>query len=416
MAAASDGAPPGKHFGARRFQSRCEPEQDSADRGRSQSEPQHAKVDSGRRQPRNAFRRDGREHAQQSKCQPAPRRAADRREQQTFRQSLPDQPPRPAPMAARTARSRRRPAERTSSRLATFAHAISSTESTEASRIHDANRESWVCRSRSGRTRSLTSLRKPGGTSFIDRSKSGCKAAGSLRDGDPGLQPSGSPEQGRIAAGTLLGFVERLRYEQIGRREVRHFEGGGQDADDRYGPPIECRGPAGHVGVAAEAAPPERIGDQRDARGIRPVLGAGEPAARYRLDSQGRQERCVGARAPQPDRIGFVPIAIAGTGPGTDDGERRLGIPPVEKVVAEQEFLRRNRRRHAERDQPVIVGVGKAAEEDAVHHAEDRRPAPAPSAMAKMATAANSGARSSPRMAYRRSCTQVSSCRVTCSN
>ena len=44
--------------------------------------------------------------------------------------------PRPAPIAARTAISRLRPVARTSSRFATFAHAMSSTRPTAPSRIH----------------------------------------------------------------------------------------------------------------------------------------------------------------------------------------------------------------------------------------------------------------------------------------
>ena len=48
--------------------------------------------------------------------------------------------PRPAPIAARIAISRRRPVARTSSRLATFAHAMSSTKLTAPSRTSSVGR------------------------------------------------------------------------------------------------------------------------------------------------------------------------------------------------------------------------------------------------------------------------------------
>ena len=47
--------------------------------------------------------------------------------------------PRPAPIAARIAISRRRPVARTSSRLATLAQAMSSTKLTAPSRIHSVD-------------------------------------------------------------------------------------------------------------------------------------------------------------------------------------------------------------------------------------------------------------------------------------
>jgi len=60
--------------------------------------------------------------------------------------------PRPAPRAARTAISFCRDAPRASIRLATFAHAISSTQPTAASRISKAGRAGPATRSFSGTT------------------------------------------------------------------------------------------------------------------------------------------------------------------------------------------------------------------------------------------------------------------------
>ena len=75
----------------------------------------------------------GRERDQQVDAEPReaePEQRAARGEQQALGQHLPHQPPRLPPSAARTASSRSRAAARTSSRFATFAHAISSTNTT----------------------------------------------------------------------------------------------------------------------------------------------------------------------------------------------------------------------------------------------------------------------------------------------
>ena len=76
---------------------------------------------------------------------------------------------REAPSAARTAISRSRPTARANSRLAILAQAISSTASTAPNSASEAARASPTCRSRSGRTRSVTSLRNCGGTVSITR-------------------------------------------------------------------------------------------------------------------------------------------------------------------------------------------------------------------------------------------------------
>ena len=60
--------------------------------------------------------------------------------------------PRPAPIAARMANSRLRPVARTSSRLATLAHAISSTSPTAPSIVSSELRASPMMLSRNGPT------------------------------------------------------------------------------------------------------------------------------------------------------------------------------------------------------------------------------------------------------------------------
>ncbi len=65
--------------------------------------------------------------------------------------------PRPAPIAARTASSRRLAAARASKRFATFAQTSRSRASTAPNNIHDASFTSWIWRSRSDCTTRRTS-------------------------------------------------------------------------------------------------------------------------------------------------------------------------------------------------------------------------------------------------------------------
>ena len=66
---------------------------------------------------------------------------------------------RPAPMAARIASSRRRDADRDSSRFATFADAISSTKPTAPNSAPRVNRTFATCRSKSGTMLTPVSVR-----------------------------------------------------------------------------------------------------------------------------------------------------------------------------------------------------------------------------------------------------------------
>ena len=101
--------------------------------------------------------------------------------------------PRAAPIAERTANSRWRPAARASSRLATFAHAISSTSATAPNSTSSAVRTSPVVASRIGTTATLSSSSIHCGLA-LRNPRRGFHLRLRAVNGDARLQPAGHKE------------------------------------------------------------------------------------------------------------------------------------------------------------------------------------------------------------------------------
>ena len=139
------------------------------------------------------------------------------------------------------------------------------------------------------------------------------------------------------------------------------------------GRPSRRNGLAHDLPVAAEAAPPQTIRKQRDGRRVGPVLIAREVAARDRLDAERGQEIRLHLRACQAHRVRAGQVAIVDAGPGGERRERLLPRAPFQVICAQHELLRDDGRHEAHRHQAVGLRVGKAAKQDAVHHAEHGR-------------------------------------------
>ena len=108
------------------------PEENAGRERQHQGEPQDARVEA---EPCEAQHRQSLGHELAQPPNPPlgdeqARQPAQQSQHEAFGEELAHEPARPAPSAARTAISRRRPADRTSRRLATFTQAISRTNAT----------------------------------------------------------------------------------------------------------------------------------------------------------------------------------------------------------------------------------------------------------------------------------------------
>ncbi len=196
-----------------------------------------------------------------------------------------------------------------------------------------------------------------------------------LLNGDAGLEPRKGPQNHLPRIGPAIrGAIESGRNKNVFVAEVGHFELRRKDTHDDRGPTVEGDGTPGKIAVTGEAGTPQPIGDERDTRGLRPVFVAREIAAEERLDAEGWQECGFDERALQTDRVPLGEIAIGSARDKRGYGRKRsLRFLPVHVIRAEHEFIRFEGRFIAKADQAFVVGVGQAAEEDPIDHAEDRR-------------------------------------------
>ena len=167
------------------------------------------------------------------------------------------------------------------------------------------------------------------------------------------------------------GIVHALRHQQVSRGQRRSFEIDRQNADDARRLAIQHDGAADHIGPAAEVRLPEAIRKERDLGPVGAIVVGREVPPQNRLDPQGGQEESVGRRATQADRRARGDIAIAHAAPGSDGFELLLGLPEIQLGAAEEEFIVQHGRADAQRNQPVAIGIRKAAKQNAIHYAED---------------------------------------------
>ena len=198
--------------------------------------------------------------------------------------------PRVAPSAVRIASSRRRALARASSRLATLAHAMRSTNPTAPSSTRSGVRTSPVRFSRSETAlmpRSLSSVGYSRARAAAMPSSSACACfsdvpALSRRDHAHAHSDAAVPEQ-RFAP---LADRHNDRRAPPDHVVARH------DADDRVEPFVQGEAAAQHVRIAAEARPPEVRREHDNRRAAPAVFVDAKGAADDRLHVQRGENLC----------------------------------------------------------------------------------------------------------------------------
>ena len=190
--------------------------------------------------------------------------------------------PRAAPSAARIAISRWRPVARTSSRLATFAQAISSTKptapSSTSSDVGASSRRDVADRLR---RRSCPSVRAPSGTCARKSCADAPSRALRLLQRDAGLQPAQRLEVVPLIGACWDRTGTASRSAASGRTPGSRTSS--EHADDGVRLAAERDRLADDVGIARRnASPRDRVADHRDARSARTVFVGGEACARGR--------------------------------------------------------------------------------------------------------------------------------------
>ena len=170
---------------------------------------------------------------------------------------------RPAPSAARTDSSRARDAPRASCRLATFAHAISSTTATALSRI-DKRRSART----DDRLPERQRLRRPCPVRRGNESASCFSIAVKSRraplDRDAGFEPPDDAHAARAADKSVGVRVVADRHHDVGNRAVGDGLLRRHDADDRERRAVQHERFAEHRWIAAEARLPTPRRENRE--------------------------------------------------------------------------------------------------------------------------------------------------------
>ena len=245
---------------------------------------------------------------------------------------------RPAPSARRIAISRCRTDERASSRFATFAQAMSSTQPTAASSVSSAGRTSPTRSSCSGITRSAQPV--PAGiVGRILRAALGERVDALLRERrrHAGLQPAEGALQHERAADRLR---RKRRREPAGRRPhldvgrgaaPRMAERLRRDADDRIHVVVDADPLAEDVRIAAEAPLPQRVADDGDLGDAGLRVGRAEHAADLGADAEHREVVRVDER--RLDALGLVGLGqVRADRPDAGDVVEEIRAPQVEQL------------------------------------------------------------------------------------
>jgi hypothetical protein len=206
---------------------------------------------------------------------------------------------------------------------------------------------------------------EPGG----DRAHLGAR----LRQRDTGLQSAHRPQ---VAGAPRVARVERIvrpdLHVDLGRRGA---EPGRQHSDHREGLAVQRHRPPDGSPIAAQAALPEAVADDRDRRRVRAVVLGMHRAAQSRLNTKHVEDlrrdegRGEAFRLAQP-RQGRLPAVE-----DRESVEAAALCLPVEKVqvggaarVARVLALAH----FAERDDPIGVREGERPQQHRVHEREDR--------------------------------------------
>ena len=236
-----------------------------------------------------------------------------------------------APSDTRKAISGRRAAPRASSRLARFAHAISSSTPTADEQRRQRIRELDARRRGAARARlemepliQIVGAAFAGGIGAVERLQAGLKdrvgLALRLRERHAGLQPSEYVEPHHLVGGRVVQPIGAGQHDRRGverQPQIGLLAGGfadeaaRRDADDRRGASAHRERLADHVGPAAEASLPVGVADHR-VRRARAVVVVGEDAADGGADAEHLEES---TRYQTPAR--FFPGATVESGGAT---------------------------------------------------------------------------------------------------
>src|ERR1019366_3243331 len=166
--------------------------------------------------------------------------------------------------------------------------------------------------------------------------------------------------------------VHRRGENNVRRLQARHLKVFGKHTDDSHRMIVKLDGLVQNIWVTVEAAHPKSIRNECNFWAVGQILFREEIASELRGDTEGGQKSLRNSRALQRYGISFSEIACVHTLFEGHGGEGLLVVAPFIKESAQCELLLLKRLHQANRDQPVIVRIGQAAEEDAVYHAEDR--------------------------------------------
>ena len=192
-----------------------------------------------------------------------------------------------------------------------------------------------------------------------------------LGNGGAGFEPSEGRDHGDRLALAFDGMVEALGDKDVHFGERRELEGCRQHADDGGGRAIEQYLAAGDSRVGGVAFLPERVRDDGHPGAARLVFFRPEITAGGEIDAEQRQKRGFHRCAGQAHRVGLGEVAIGSTAGGGEGFEGSAFLLPFGIVAAEENGVVEYGCDRANSHQAIAVGVGEAAEEDAVGHAED---------------------------------------------
>ena len=191
-----------------------------------------------------------------------------------------------------------------------------------------------------------------------------------LRHRDAGREPADHIEEMRAAERAIV-VVERQRQEDFRLR--RPPERPRQDADDFVRVAVEDRGAADDAGVGAEAATPQRVGQQHDLIASVDLFVVAQVAAERRSDAERREKRRRHAESEQALRLAGAgqvhrPLAV-----GIHRRDRPAVAPPVEEVRRRDRTVQPSFARPllGDRHHPIRVGIRQRSPQHRVDNAED---------------------------------------------
>src|SRR5215469_4869435 len=364
--------PSAEGFGRRIRECRHHTKKNAGKQRNSESESEHAKIQRCLTQAHNSLGRNGDESLEQQVRKAAPRNAPQQREQQALRQCLPRQA---CPACAKRrahrklALSAHRPCKHQIRHICTGKHQDRDDCAKQNPRANARIFDLAVAQRTNSQRHFCAKLRRYKSQRVLKPRLEPCSR---LLDRNAWFQARECPQHHARIFPVERRVVQRLRQQHVRSPQVWHLEFCGKDSDNLDRLPVERKSLSCNARVTRKSRVPQPVREEGDARRVGSIVFPNKIAANNRTDAERRKKRRFHQSTTQPYRILLSNVAVRSSWRYRRHGLKGCALRTQKRIFRSQHELDSFKGRFdAKGNQAVIVRIRQAAEQHAVHYAEN---------------------------------------------